>query len=150
MMWLIYFWNLLPRWNQKWLLMDFLVYFENTWIGPVQRGRRRRPQFEIKTWNVFDRTADGLPRTNNSLEGWHHGFQQWVTITHPTLHRLVLKLQKEQSSFEIVIEQCLAGFEPPKKKKKYDIINQRISNIVSNYETYEDKLQYLRAIAHNL
>ena len=29
------------------ILNDFLVYFETTWLGIIQRGRRRRPTFDI-------------------------------------------------------------------------------------------------------
>ena len=47
---------------------DFLIYFEATWIGVVQRGKRRNPPFPIDLWNVKVRVVDDLPRTNNSVE----------------------------------------------------------------------------------
>ncbi|XP_042223201.1 uncharacterized protein LOC121867341 [Homarus americanus] len=50
-------------------LSEFLGYFEATWIGVVQRGRRRRPAFELRLWNILERNTQGLPRTTNSLEG---------------------------------------------------------------------------------
>ena len=38
------------------LLADVLIYFEATWIGVVQRVRRRNPTFPINDlWNVKDR-----------------------------------------------------------------------------------------------
>ncbi|KAL8564037.1 hypothetical protein ACOMHN_016326 [Nucella lapillus] len=46
-------------------LSDFLAYFESTWLGIVQRGRRRRPKFDVAMWNVYNRVGDNLPRTNN-------------------------------------------------------------------------------------
>ena len=52
-------------------LSDFLAYFESTWLGIVQRGCRRRPKFDVAMWNVYNRVEDNLPRTNNSVEGWH-------------------------------------------------------------------------------
>ena len=67
------------------LLPDFLSYFEATWIGVVQRGRRRRPLFSVSLWNVHGRVEQDLPRTNNSIEGWHHSFDLRVAITHPTI-----------------------------------------------------------------
>lgn len=27
--------------------------------------------YPIQLWNMVDRVADGLSRTNNSVEGWH-------------------------------------------------------------------------------
>ena len=38
------------------VLGEFLVYFETTWLGAVQRGRRRRPSFDISLWNVREKT----------------------------------------------------------------------------------------------
>ena len=80
------------------LLSDFLSYFEATWIGVVQRGRRRRPLFAISLWNVNGRVEQDLPRRNNSIEGWHHFFDLRVAITHPTIRRLFAKLVHERTS----------------------------------------------------
>ena len=41
-------------------------------------NRRSAPTFAVKFWNMQSRVADGLPRTNNSVEGWHHAFQSAV------------------------------------------------------------------------
>ena len=51
------------------LQSDFPSYFEATWIGVVQRGRRHRPLFAISLWNVNSRVEQDFPRTNNSIEG---------------------------------------------------------------------------------
>ena len=54
-------------------------YFEDTFIGrPTRRNGRRAPQFPISLWNVHDRVEEGLPRTNNTVEGWHRSFQSNV------------------------------------------------------------------------
>ena len=90
------------------LLSDFLSYFEATGICVVQRGRRHRPLFAISLWNVNSRVEQDLPRTNNSIEGWHHSFDLRVAITHPTIRRLSAKLVKEQASNELLLEQVLA------------------------------------------
>ena len=132
------------------LLSDFLSYFEATWIGVVQRGRRRRPLFAISLWNVNSRVEQDLPRTNNSIEGWHHSFDLRVAITHPTLRRFSAKLVKEQASNELLLEQVLARIPPVPPKKKYQVINERLKNIVSEFDTYENMITYCRAIAHNL
>ena len=125
------------------ILSDFLSYFEATWIGVVQRGRRRRPLFAISLRNVNGRVEQDLSRTNNSIEGWHHSFDLRVAITHPTIHRLSAKLVKEQ-------EQVLARIPQPPPKKKYQGINERLKNIVSEIDTHENMIMYCRAIAHNL
>ena len=130
------------------ILSGFLGYFEATWIGVIQRGRRRRPLFEPRMWNTFERTAHGLPRTTNSLEGWHRAFEQRMAVTHPSVCRLVSKLRKEQSDWELTIEMVNSGV-ALRSKKKYQILNTRLMSIIEKYEEYEKK-DFLRAIAHNL
>ena len=103
----------------------FLSYFEATWIGVVQRGRRRRPLFAISLWNDNSRIEQDLPRTNNSIEGWHHSFDLRVAITHPTVRRLFMKLVKEQASNELLLEQVLARIPQVPPKKKYQVITYR-------------------------
>ena len=131
------------------ILAPFLTYFETTWIGVVQRGRRRRPAFDIRIWNSVERTTEGLPRTTNSLEGWHRGFEQRLAIKHPSVCKLVAKLRKDQSDWELTIEMVMSGVELRKQKKKYQKLNARISSLVDKYNAYTT-VDFLRAVAHNL
>jgi hypothetical protein len=53
-------------------VVDFVDYFEDTYIGrPIRGARRRCPRFSISMWNCFNRLDQQLPRTNNSAEGWN-------------------------------------------------------------------------------
>ncbi|XP_025080740.1 uncharacterized protein LOC112556185 isoform X2 [Pomacea canaliculata] len=113
-------------------LSDFLAYFESTWLGIVQRGRRRRPKFDVAMWNVYNRVGDNLPRTNNSVEGWHRAFDERMSVTHPTLGRLVSKLRKEQVSTELMMEQLAMGVRM-RKNKQYEKVNTRLQALVAMY-----------------
>ncbi|CAF4650931.1 unnamed protein product [Rotaria socialis] len=46
---------------------DLRGYFEKMWIGePKRRGTgRKKPQFDHKLWNVYDRAIATVPRPNN-------------------------------------------------------------------------------------
>ena len=54
--------------------ISVLNYFKDTHIGnigrPTRCGPRRGVTFPVTMWNVYDRVNDGLPRTNNAVEGW--------------------------------------------------------------------------------
>ena len=55
---------------------DLLQYFEDTYICRFRRNAPRLPPlFPIELWDMFHRTDSELPRTNNSVEGWHRSFQ---------------------------------------------------------------------------
>ena len=63
---------------------ELLEYFEDNYVGRFRRNAPRRPPlFALDLWNMFHRTDDELPRTNNSVEGWHRSFQAHVSSCHP-------------------------------------------------------------------
>ncbi|XP_076373351.1 uncharacterized protein LOC143258255 [Tachypleus tridentatus] len=67
---------------------DLVDYFENTWIDRPHRQRavgRKNPPFPIRLWNVRGRTIQGLGRTNNIIEGWHHKMNKLEGIRAPNL-----------------------------------------------------------------
>ncbi|XP_068224123.1 uncharacterized protein [Palaemon carinicauda] len=131
------------------ILDGFLQYFETTWLGVFQRGRRRRPKFEVKLWSCYERTLNGLPRTNNMLEGWHNAFKRRMTIIHPTEEKLLRKLRSEQASTKMVLEQVFQGKDVGRKNKKYTDVNARLKNVVEGYDS-DNVLDFLQAIARNL
>ena len=94
---------------------------------------RKKPQFEHTLWNIYDRVIADLPRSNNSVEGWHSAFATRVTITHPTIKKLADKIRREQPKFEIDIAQLLQGHPPKPKKACYQKLDQRIARVVVNY-----------------
>ena len=134
--------------NQE-LLKPLIDYFEDNWIGRTQRRRRRAPTFEIELWNCFLSTLDGLPKTNNSCEGWHRSFSSLLGASHPTIWKFIDGIKLEQSLNEMKIEQYLAGDDPPPPRKKYKDCSERILKKVQNYQNH-DKISHLRGIAHNL
>ena len=60
-------------------LQPLINYFEDIWIGRMDRRNRRcQPLFPISLWNCHEAAKSGLLRTNNSIEGWHRGFNQLI------------------------------------------------------------------------
>ncbi|CAF0881458.1 unnamed protein product [Brachionus calyciflorus] len=63
---------------------------------------------EFPNWNCHDRTLQGLQRTNNNLEGWHHGLHSNIK-SHPHLLCLIDSLKLEQSNTENLYVQLSTG-----------------------------------------
>ena len=62
-----------------------LDYFEDNYIGRFRaNGSHARPLFEIKYWNVYDRTKNSQMRTNNSTEAWNKRISKYMTIDETT------------------------------------------------------------------
>lgn len=123
-------------------------YFEDTRIGrPDRRGRRREPLFSHSFWNCFEAVNRDLPKTNNSIEGWHHSFGKTVGACHPSIWKFIDCLKKEQS-YELKIEQFMAGANGAPPRKKYKDCAIRIKNIVADYEN-RPLIDYLHGLARN-
>lgn len=127
-------------------------YFEDTWIGrPQRRGRQRRqPLFAHTMWNCYDGVRDGLPKTNNFIEGWHRGFQMQISADHPSIWKFISALKREQSLNELKIEQYISGEQPQVGHKRYRDSADRLLRLVNNYEPQINICDYIRGISHNL
>jgi hypothetical protein len=73
-----------------------LDYFEPMWIGEPKRREtgRKKGEFPIELSNVYDWICTDLPRSNNSIEGWHQAFARRVSIVHPTINKLADKIRR--------------------------------------------------------
>ena len=48
-------------------------------------------------WNMFHRTHNESPRTNNSVEGWHRSFQANVSSCYPVFNRFIELLKRAEA-----------------------------------------------------
>ena len=127
---------------------DLLQYFKDTYIGRYRRNAPRRPPlFAINLWNMFSRTDDEIPRTNNTVEGWHRSFQGHASACHPVFWKFLSLLQKEENMIRISIVQRLAGHPAAPPRQRYLDSSRRILRILGDYPNRQT-LQDLRAIAH--
>lgn len=132
-------------------LDDINDYWEDNFIGRLQRRGRRNPRFDVKLWNMYDRVNGDLPRTNNSVEAWHLSFQQTVDCHHPSVYKLVEHLRKEQDHTEILIARFLAGHvKLVSAKSTYAKLNRRIKTLVTKYDEANNYYDYLHGIAYNV
>ncbi|KAK4872511.1 hypothetical protein RN001_014540 [Aquatica leii] len=129
------------------ILLPVTNYFEDTWIGRLDRRRRRQPLFPINMWNIYSKVVENLPRTNNAVEGWHNSFASTLNANYSCIWRFIKALKKEYSLNCVKIEQLIAGNIVP-QGKVYKDTAQRIQNIVADYEN-RPIMEYLRRISHN-
>ena len=124
--------------------------FEDNYVGSFRvNAPAGIPTFPIDFWNMFHRTDEELPRTNNAVEGWHRGFQVHVSACHPVFWKLLEVLQKEGTVVRVGFLQNEGGHEPPPQRRRYVDCNQRILRIVDDFPNRQ-RIDYLRSIAHNL
>ncbi|CAF5108916.1 unnamed protein product, partial [Rotaria sp. Silwood1] len=79
-------------------ILDFVDYFEDTFIGRVIRNNRRRaPRFSVNMWNCFSHLDEELPRTNDSSEGWNRAIKNSAR-ENPSIYESIADLRIEQHS----------------------------------------------------
>jgi len=117
-------------------------YWKDNYIGRLRRNCRAAPTFPVALWNMRSRVADGLPRTNNSVEGWHHAFQASVSCHHPNTYKLVEHIKAEQDHTEQLIARFNAGNQTAvSSRNKYIQVTRRLAALLPTF---------LRGVAHNI
>lgn len=132
------------------ILRGFIDYFEETWIGVKgRRHSRSEPRFNISLWNHYMSVKNDWSRTNNSVEGWHNGFNGKLESSHASLWKLINLLKLEQGITEVVMTQADSGAAPPTKKKRFRDYDLRLKMIVDSYNP-EEINEYLKSVANIL
>ena len=80
-------------------------------MGKSGRGRgvptktiQIMPFFEIRTWNLFSRIQEFLPRTKNFVEAWHNMFSNTLEC-HPLVYRLIdMFLVEQRKNEELLVK----------------------------------------------
>ena len=119
-------------------LVDFLKYFRATYVGQHHMTRAQRDtfvpaQFVPTTWNLYHRVKNDLPRTNNSLEGFHSAFAKNLPA-HPELYKLAERYKNYQHTRAHEREQHLSGRKPPAARKQYLKATARFKNLVGKFD----------------
>jgi hypothetical protein len=130
-------------------LLPLLEYYEDTYIGRQIGALRKPAMFPVEIWNVYERVHEGLPRTNNALEGWHAAFLNRMRCRHPNIWKFIMKLRDEQAFSEILFQQAVIGAGESIRRKKYIDLDKRIKTIVLDFYN-RSIMDYLKGIAANL
>ena len=83
------------------------------------------------------------------LEGWHRQFSGCIVVAHPTIWTFLKVLRCEAAIQQVHAAHYIAGQPPPKRRRIYQTINDRIRALVADYNN-RPILDFLRGIAYNL
>lgn len=104
--------------------------------------------FSLGFWNSKNTTELNFPRTNNSVEAWHHALQGSLSCSHPTVYKLIDSLRKENNRVHAIVVKLNAGeIVPLYSTKIYEKANKNLLNLLQNYHV-KDPLDFLDACSH--
>ena len=129
---------------------ELVTYFEHTYI----RGRRRPGRgenygqaiFPVPLWNQYNSAGEGIARTTNSVEGWHHSLQSLFMCQHPNMWTFLDGLRRDCEINKAAYLQHATGAQHL-GRKKYRDLKYRVTRAVERYDR-ADIMTYLQAIAH--
>ncbi|OXU27995.1 hypothetical protein TSAR_001294 [Trichomalopsis sarcophagae] len=89
-----------------------LGYFQNTYIGNTVGRRVVAQLFSIDRWNHYNSVIDNLPRTNNSVEGWHRGFDFTIHKRGVNIFYVFKAFKADQALTAVKLTQIRTGNAP--------------------------------------
>ena len=90
------------------------------------------PRFSLEIWNCHEGVRHHLPKTNNSIEGWHCGFEMQISAQHHNIWKFIEAIQHEQSIRTLQTEQYVSGQQGTPARKKYRDCAERLFRVVPN------------------
>ena len=88
---------------------SILTYFEENYVSSSMRGHKKPAKFQIELWNIVERTANSLPRTNNHIEGFNNRLQAAFSCSYPNVWTLLSVLKKEHKLSLFKRNKIMAG-----------------------------------------
>ena len=129
------------------LLTELILYFQQWYVGQEVNGQEIQGRFPKELWNMYQRVKDGLPRTNNSLEGWHHAFANGIA-PHPALPKLVQKYRHEQNTKAVKRWQHQAGDLSARQRIRYQKVTETLLRLIRKFDQgLISDLEYLDHLA---
>ena len=111
---------------------------------PTLEGFEEMPHvdhlFPIDLWNMFNRTDEKLPGTNNSIEGWHRGFKS---------NFLEVFRSASKGGEHCTSRNFAKSRRTPATASKTQIRRLQRPHSSNDYSNRQ-RIDYLRHIAHNL
>jgi hypothetical protein len=82
------------------------------YIGRKARSGRRKPRYDLTSWNRYVRIESELPRTNDSIEGWHRGIKSSLDGDHPSIWKFITFLINEEAFQKAIVGNVSSGENP--------------------------------------
>ncbi|XP_031339776.1 uncharacterized protein LOC116168214 [Photinus pyralis] len=108
-------------------LLPLCAHLEKNYVKGKTVGRKViPPKFPPSTWNCYDRVEKNLPRTINSVEGWHLKFKQICMRKHLSFYLFIQKLMEAESDAVFDRKALEVGGKLRCRMKLYENLDSRI------------------------
>ena len=88
-----------------------------------------------------------MPRTNNTLEGFHSSLNKLISVPHPSIWTLIRHLKGIELSGRKKLLDYETGWRP--KKTRYIMLTKRLEKILQQYDANQ-KIKTLKNLAYRI
>ena len=108
-------------------------------MGPLDINGRSGALFAIEDWNYYEVTVQGreIPKTNNSVEGFHSGFAGRFTGAHPPMMKFVNAVKQQQRATDFILNRLDHEIDDSGKRKKKRINESILRDHLRNFANLE-------------
>ncbi|XP_064483521.1 uncharacterized protein LOC135396466 isoform X1 [Ornithodoros turicata] len=106
-------------------VQQFLVYFEQTWMGGT---------YPIRSWNQYGNRG---PRTNNFLDSCHRKIKKVLGKAHTNIYTCLEALKREEARQTTSLRQVLAGSQRRQRLRKWQLKDRAIADLERQYAENE-------------
>ena len=105
-------------------MIPIVESFEKTYLGSMDINGRSGALFAIEDWNFYDEIVGReIPRTNNSVEGFHRGFTDRFTGAHPPMMKFVNALKQQQRATDFTVNRMDYDINDLNKRNKLCVLD---------------------------
>ncbi|EDS26417.1 conserved hypothetical protein [Culex quinquefasciatus] len=128
------------------IMIPWWEYVADTYVhGRVIGNHRSQPLFDPSVWSIYQNVLDSVPRNTNSHESWHARLIR-LDAKKLKIYELIRELRQEQKSSEGKVHEILSARKGDRSTSSV-IHDGQLLKVVVKYRGYDDKLDYLEAIA---
>ena len=124
------------RYGQKYAFyIPVLESFEKTYLGTLDVNGRSGAIFDPKDWNFYDDIVNGFefPRTNNCVEGFHRGFKDRFTGSHPPMFKFANAIKQQQRCTDFDLNRMDFDISIVSSRKKKKIVEDDLKTLAMNF-----------------
>lgn len=120
-------------------MIPIVESFEKTYLGNLDVNGRSGALFCIDDWNFYSEIVEGreIPRTNNSVEGFHRGFTDRFTGAHPPMMKFMNALKHQQRATDFTLNRMDYNINDLTNRKKKRIDESELRDHLLNFPNVE-------------
>ena len=120
-------------------MIPIVESFEKTYLGTLDMHGRSGAIFAIEDWNFYDVTVEGkeIPRTNNTVEGFHRGFSERFTGAHPPMMKFANALKQQQRATDFTLNRMDHDINDLSKRKNKKINESTLRGHLLNFDNLD-------------